>query len=233
MPKGWVIITDSSEETGGEEEERGEELVPPNQALAAEIHNQAPPTQPAIPDVTKTQVEGYLTLSADLGSVSVAPSVPAPASASVTASVTASTPSLVHTPSSRADSTPAQGVETPPEDQAKTSPWNRDAVDPPKYDLSTPPPPAESPSVLTPKQPKNNGTEDETTPRARSCVNPSAEVPEADPVDPPLITTEESTSVALTRMEYFDNAAGTDSVSDELPVQKSLVTPEVGISRSM
>lgn len=95
MPKGWVLVTDSSEETGEDEEE---------EAVSAE----PPKSEDPLSGITKPVSH---TLTADR-------TVDSPVSG--LDSVSGSTPSLVHTPSSRATSTPTQSSGTLVDDQATT-----------------------------------------------------------------------------------------------------------------
>ncbi|KAF8532499.1 hypothetical protein JB92DRAFT_594664 [Gautieria morchelliformis] len=92
MPKGWVLVTDSSEETGEDEdsaEARKSDELPSGTAMP-------PPQAIGVDQAADSPVSGL-----DSGS--------------------GSTPTLVHTPSSRATSTPTQSSGTLVDDQATTS----------------------------------------------------------------------------------------------------------------
>lgn len=104
MPKGWVLVTDSSEETCGDEEDRGDSrdkdlrggMLQPGSSENLQ-------TSVTEPDTTLQRGRSpfYLSMGTD--------------------SAYASTPSLAHTPSSRATSTPTQSSGTLVEDQVATS----------------------------------------------------------------------------------------------------------------
>ena len=94
MPKGWVLVTDSSEETGEDEDERAEAEAPKSVEPPSNITKQASHM------ITVDQAADSPVSGLD--------------------SVSGSTPSLVHTPSSRATSTPTQSSGTLVDDQATT-----------------------------------------------------------------------------------------------------------------